>query len=170
MVGPGALKPKVGDGIKSRRPLSAPVLHSFILLFFFFVLCLLLHLYWCVYNNNNITQISPPYVLAPSMHRSKWTVVRVQRGRKKVNLARALYIIHQRMFMVWLFVVLLFTYRTLRPLETHPWLPTTWSSVTCYNQLLQAYIKLPLRYIQLYPAIQLYLALFTKFLNYENYI
>ena len=52
MVGPGALKPKVGDGIKSRRPLSAPVLHSFILLFFFFVLCLLLHLYWCVYNNN----------------------------------------------------------------------------------------------------------------------
>ena len=36
MVGPGALKPKVGDGIKSRRPLSAPVLHSFILLFFFF--------------------------------------------------------------------------------------------------------------------------------------
>ena len=35
-----------------------------------------------------------------------------------------------------LFVVLLFTYRTLRPLETHPWLPTTWSSVTCYNQLL----------------------------------
>ena len=32
MVGPGALKPKVGDGIKSRRPLSAPVLHSFILL------------------------------------------------------------------------------------------------------------------------------------------
>ena len=31
MVGPGALKPKVGDGIKSRRPLSAPVLHSFIL-------------------------------------------------------------------------------------------------------------------------------------------
>ena len=53
MVGPGALKPKVGDGIKSRRPLSAPVLHSFILLFFFFVLCLLLHLYWCVYNNNN---------------------------------------------------------------------------------------------------------------------
>ena len=53
MVGPGALKPKVGDGIKSRRPLSAPVLHSFILLFFFFVLCLLLHLYWCVYNNSN---------------------------------------------------------------------------------------------------------------------
>ena len=54
MVGPGALKPKVGDGIKSRRPLSAPVLHSFILLFFFFfVFCLLLHLYWCVYNNNN---------------------------------------------------------------------------------------------------------------------
>ena len=53
MVGPGALKPKVGDGIKSRRPLSAPVLHSFILLFFFFVLCLLLHLYWCVYSNNN---------------------------------------------------------------------------------------------------------------------
>ena len=53
MVGPGALKPKVGDGMKSRRPLSAPVLHSFILLFFFFVLCLLLHLYWCVYNNNN---------------------------------------------------------------------------------------------------------------------
>ena len=50
MVGPGALKPKVGDGIKSRRPFSAPVLHSFILLFF---LCLLLHLYWCVYNNNN---------------------------------------------------------------------------------------------------------------------
>ena len=50
MVGPGALKPKVGDGIKSRRPLSAPVLHSFILLFFFFVLCLLLHLYWCVYK------------------------------------------------------------------------------------------------------------------------
>ena len=45
MVGPGALKPKVGDGIKSRRPFSAPVLHSFILLFFFFVLCLLLHLY-----------------------------------------------------------------------------------------------------------------------------
>ena len=36
MVGPGALKPKVGDGIKSRRPLSAPVLHSFILLFIFF--------------------------------------------------------------------------------------------------------------------------------------
>ena len=33
MVGPGALKPKVGDGIKSRRPFSAPVL---ILLFFFF--------------------------------------------------------------------------------------------------------------------------------------
>ena len=54
MVGPGALKPKVGDGIKSRRPFSAPVLHSFILLFFFFVLCLLLHLYWCVYNNNNV--------------------------------------------------------------------------------------------------------------------
>ena len=52
MVGPGALKPKVGDGIKSRRPFSAPVLHSFILLFFFFVLCLLLHLYWCVYNNS----------------------------------------------------------------------------------------------------------------------
>ena len=52
MVSPGALKPKVGDGIKSRRPLSAPVLHSF---FFFFVLCLLLHLYWCVYNNNNNT-------------------------------------------------------------------------------------------------------------------
>ena len=39
MVGPGALKPKVGDGIKSRRPLSAPVLHSFILLFFFFLFC-----------------------------------------------------------------------------------------------------------------------------------
>ena len=40
MVGPGALKPKVGDGIKSRRPLSAPVLHSFILLFFFlFCVC-----------------------------------------------------------------------------------------------------------------------------------
>ena len=54
MVGPGALKPKVGDGIKSRRPLSAPVLHSFILLFFFFVLCLLLHLYWCVYNNSSV--------------------------------------------------------------------------------------------------------------------
>ena len=35
MVGPGALKPKVGDGIKSRRPLSAPVLHSF----FFCVCC-----------------------------------------------------------------------------------------------------------------------------------
>ena len=35
MVGPGALKPKVGDGIKSRRPLSAPVLHSF----FFFLFC-----------------------------------------------------------------------------------------------------------------------------------
>ena len=54
MVGPGALKPKVGDGIKSRRPLSAPVyttfIHSSLL---FFVLCLLLHLYWCVYNNNN---------------------------------------------------------------------------------------------------------------------
>ena len=50
MVGPGA---KVGDGIESRRPLSAPVLHSFIpssLLFF----CLL-HLYWCVKNNNNTT-------------------------------------------------------------------------------------------------------------------
>ena len=30
LVGPGALKPKVGDGIESRRPLSAPVLHSFI--------------------------------------------------------------------------------------------------------------------------------------------
>ena len=47
MVGPGALKPKVGDGIKSRRPLSAPVyttfIHSSLL---FFVLCLLLHLYW----------------------------------------------------------------------------------------------------------------------------
>ena len=52
MVGPGALKPKVGDGIKSRRPLSAPVYHSFFSSFFF-VLCLLLHLYWCVYNNNN---------------------------------------------------------------------------------------------------------------------
>ena len=52
MVGPGALKPKVGDGIESRRPLSAPVLHSFIpsSLFFF---CLLLHLYWCVNNNNH---------------------------------------------------------------------------------------------------------------------
>ena len=61
MVGPGALKPKVGDGIKSRRPLSAPVLHSFILLFFFFVLCLLLHLYWCVYNNN--IGFSTPYLL-----------------------------------------------------------------------------------------------------------
>ena len=51
MVGPGALN-KVGDRIESRRPLSAPVLHSFIpssLLFF----CLLLHLYWCVNNNNN---------------------------------------------------------------------------------------------------------------------
>ena len=33
MVGPGALKPKVGDGIKSRRPLSAPVLHSFCFVF-----------------------------------------------------------------------------------------------------------------------------------------
>ena len=62
MVGPGALKPKVGDGIKSRRPLSAPVLHSFILLFFFFVLCLLLHLYWCVYNNNKIIIIIHLYV------------------------------------------------------------------------------------------------------------
>ena len=61
MVGPGALKPKVGDGIKSRRPLSAPVLHSFILLFFFFVLCLLLHLYWCVYNNNNNNYIKLIY-------------------------------------------------------------------------------------------------------------
>ena len=39
MVGPGALKPKVGDGIKSRRPLSAPVLHSFILLFFCVCCC-----------------------------------------------------------------------------------------------------------------------------------
>ena len=49
MVGPGALKPKVGDGmIKSRLLLY--ILHSFILLFFFFVLCVLLHLYWCVYN------------------------------------------------------------------------------------------------------------------------
>ena len=40
MVGPGALKPKVSNGIESRRPLSAPVLHSFIpssLLFFWFV-------------------------------------------------------------------------------------------------------------------------------------
>ena len=40
MVGPGALKPKVGDGIKSRRPLSAPVYTIFIhssLLFFCFV-------------------------------------------------------------------------------------------------------------------------------------
>ena len=35
MVGPGALKPKVGDGIKSRRPLSAPVL----ILLFFFLFC-----------------------------------------------------------------------------------------------------------------------------------
>ena len=62
MVGPGALKPKVGDGIKSRRPFSAPVLHSFILLFFFFVLCLLLHLYWCVYiinqDNRRILRLS----------------------------------------------------------------------------------------------------------------
>ena len=39
MVGPGALKPKVGDGIKSRRPLSAPVLHSFILLLFCVCCC-----------------------------------------------------------------------------------------------------------------------------------
>ena len=57
MVGPGALKPKVGDGIKSRRPLSAPVYIYYIhhsSLLFFCVLCLLLHLYWCVYNNNNI--------------------------------------------------------------------------------------------------------------------
>ena len=40
MVGPGALKPKVGDGIKSRRPFSAPVYTTFIhssLLFFCFV-------------------------------------------------------------------------------------------------------------------------------------
>ena len=57
MVGPGALKPKVGDGIKSRRPLSAPVLHSF------FVLCLLLHLYWCVYNNNNNNTRLPEFGL-----------------------------------------------------------------------------------------------------------
>ena len=42
MVGPGALKPKVGDGIKSRRPLSAPVYTTFIhssLLFFLFCVC-----------------------------------------------------------------------------------------------------------------------------------
>ena len=39
MVSPGALKPKVGDGIKSRRPLSAPVLHSFILFVLFCVCC-----------------------------------------------------------------------------------------------------------------------------------
>ena len=39
MVGPGALKPKVGDGIKSRRPLSAPVLISSLLFFLFCVCC-----------------------------------------------------------------------------------------------------------------------------------
>ena len=37
MVGPGALKPKVGDGIKSRRPLSAPVYTTFIHSSFCFV-------------------------------------------------------------------------------------------------------------------------------------
>ena len=41
MVGPGALKPKVGDGIKSRRPLSAPVLPFFFVCFVFVVAPLL---------------------------------------------------------------------------------------------------------------------------------
>ena len=47
VVGPGALKPTVGDGIESRRPL----LHQFYFLSFFSFSYL--HLYWCVYNNNN---------------------------------------------------------------------------------------------------------------------
>ena len=40
MVGPGALKPKVGDGIKSRRPFHCLLLyyiHSFFSSFFCFV-------------------------------------------------------------------------------------------------------------------------------------
>ena len=57
MVGPGALKPKVGDGIKSRRPLSAPVLHSFILLFFF-LFCVCCCTSTGVYNNNNNNNIA----------------------------------------------------------------------------------------------------------------
>ena len=39
MVGPGALKPKVGDGIKSRRPLSAPVYTTFIHSSLLFCVC-----------------------------------------------------------------------------------------------------------------------------------
>ena len=52
-VGPGALKPSVGDGIESRRPwFCSPVsLYSF--------LCCLssLHLYWCVHQSIIITII-----------------------------------------------------------------------------------------------------------------
>ena len=72
MVGPGALKPKVGDGIKSRRPLSAPVYTTFI--HSSLVLCLLLHLYWCVYNNNNSLPV-PNRPLRTYIKRGIWTFV-----------------------------------------------------------------------------------------------
>ena len=46
VVGPGALKPTVGDGIKSRRPL---IILSLFFFFSFFHICI----YIGVYNNNN---------------------------------------------------------------------------------------------------------------------
>ena len=54
VVGPGALKPTVGDRIKSRTPL----LHQFYFLSFFF---LFFHICICigVYNNNNSPSLAP---------------------------------------------------------------------------------------------------------------
>ena len=64
MVGPGALKPKVGDGIKSRRPLSAPVYTTFIhsSLFFFgfvFVVAPLLHGVYIIISLAGFTRSNP---------------------------------------------------------------------------------------------------------------
>ena len=50
VVGPGALKPTVGDGIKSRRPL---IILSLFFFFSFFHICI----YIGVYNNNNNNNI-----------------------------------------------------------------------------------------------------------------
>ena len=60
MVGPGALKPSVGDGIESRRPLVCSyyscVLSLCLLLFlshFFCSLCVCVYTFGGVYVNNN---------------------------------------------------------------------------------------------------------------------
>ena len=56
VVGPGALKPSVGNGIKSRRPLFSIIEINFFCLSFFFVCTCLGE-----YDNNNWASAASPY-------------------------------------------------------------------------------------------------------------